>query len=85
MGTFKKYITVIELPHKGVTKKLQLVGKDKQPFAMIRWYGGWRKYVCEFYGDSFIDSDVAREIAEMLYQLNQTHYGKDTRIRDGEN
>lgn len=67
----EKYITFQELPSLAKTRRWYVLGKDKKPFAIIKWYGGWRKYVCIVEQDTFFDSDGMRLISDFLREKNR--------------
>ncbi|MGD9649994.1 MAG: hypothetical protein AB7U41_04315 [Dongiaceae bacterium] len=66
-----KYISFREIPPLAKTRRFYVQDKAGQPFAIIKWYGGWRKYVCFFQGDSFCDQSCLRIIARKLEELNR--------------
>ena len=67
----RKYISFREIPPLAKTRRWYIEDKAGQPFAIIKWYGGWRKYVCYFQGDSFCDQDCLRLIAKFLEEVNR--------------
>lgn len=69
----EKYISFQELPPLAKTRRWYVLDRAKQPFALIKWYGGWRKYVCYFQADSWCDSDCLRMIEEFLTKANEEH------------
>jgi hypothetical protein len=68
-----KYITFQELPPLAKTRRFYVLGRDQKPFAIIKWYGGWRKYVLCLEADTFLDHNALGKITEFLSTLNQTH------------
>lgn len=60
----EKYISFQELPPLAKTRRWYVLGRDKKPFALIKWYGGWRKYVCYIEADTFLDSDCLALVSE---------------------
>jgi len=69
----EKYITFQEIPPLAKTRRWYVLDRAKKPFALIKWYGGWRKYVCCFQGDSYCDSDCLQLIQEFLEKVNKHH------------
>ena len=69
----EKYITFREIPPLAKTRRWYVCDKAGKPFALIKWYGGWRKYVCFFQGDSWCDSDCLQLISEFLEGVNREH------------
>ena len=79
----EKYISFQEIPPLAKTRRWYILDKEKKPFALIKWYGGWRKYVCYFDDASWCDSDCLKMIAEFLERVNREHakmkkYAADT-------
>lgn len=68
----EKYITFKELHPLAKTRRWYVVGKNGEPFAIIKWYGGWRKYVC-YFGECWCDSDCMDLISEFLRKVNGQH------------
>lgn len=68
-----KYISFKEIPPLAKTRRWYVNGKDGKPFAIIKWYGGWRKYVC-YFDESFCDADCLKMIEEFLRTVNKQHY-----------
>ena len=75
----EKYITFDEIPPMAKTRRWYVRDKTGQPFGIIKWYGGWRKYVCYIEKDSFLDSDCMRLIADFLETANKQHHGSTKR------
>lgn len=69
----EKYISFQELPPLAKTRRWYVLGRDKKPFAIIKWYGGWRKYVCIFEQDTFCDHDCLELITNHLKEVNRVH------------
>lgn len=69
----EKYISFKELPPLAKTRRWYVLDREKKPFAIIKWYGGWRKYVCYFEGDSWCDSDCLALIGDFLKKANGAH------------
>lgn len=73
----EKYISFKEIPPLAKTRRWYVLDKERKPFALIKWYGGWRKYVCYFQEDSWCDSDCLTLIAEFISKATKEHlYGK---------
>ncbi len=68
-----KYISFREIPPLAKTRRWYVEGKDKKPFAIIKWYGGWRKYVVYIEADSFLDQDGMQLVADFLERVNREH------------
>lgn len=66
-----KYISFRELPPLAKTRRFYIEDKHGQPFAIIKWYGGWRKYVVYFDDGSWCDQSCLRLIARFLENLNR--------------
>lgn len=73
----EKYISFQELPPLAKTRRWYVLGRDKKPFAIIKWYGGWRKYICIFEQDTFCDHDCLQLISNFLKEKNQQHPKKN--------
>ena len=67
----QQYISFREIPPLAKTRRWYVDDKAGQPFAIIKWYGGWRKYVCYFQADSFCDQSCLRLIAKFLEGVNK--------------
>jgi len=69
------YITFKELPNQrgAKTRRWYVLDKGGVPFAIIKWYGGWRKYVCYFQADSWCDHHCLREIADFCQNHTAGH------------
>jgi len=67
----EKYITFQELPPLAKTRRWYVLGRDSKPFAIIKWYGGWRKYVCCLEADTFLDADCLTLIADFCTKATQ--------------
>lgn len=74
MGTerIEKYISFQELPPMGKTRRWYVRDKLHTPFAVIKWYGGWRKYVC-FFDECYCDADCLRMIADFCAEKTKEH------------
>ena len=73
MNRVEKYISFQEIPPLAKTRRWYVLDKEKKPFAIVKWYGGWRKYVVFLMGDSFIDSDCMRLMADFCEKHNREH------------
>ena len=72
----EKYISFKEIPPLAKTRRWYVLGRDKQAFAVIKWYGGWRKYVCYFQDSSFCDHDCLRMIADFCEKATKEQLTK---------
>jgi len=72
----EKYITFKELPPLAKTRRWYVIDKNDVPFAIIKWYGGWRRYVCYLQADCWVDSDCMRLVADFLDKVNAHHKKK---------
>ena len=72
-----KYIEFEQEDYKGKTKKWVFWNKkDGHICARVYWYGGWRKYVVELYGNGFYDWGFLRMLAEFSEQETLKQLGK---------
>lgn len=73
----KKYIKIVEVANPGHKTKVWHVVDKKIEFLLgvVKWYGGWRKYV--FYTEAgYMDADFLKMIGAFCEERTQEHYGK---------
>lgn len=76
MSRLDKYIEIREVPN-GVkkTKQWQVINLNTQEIVgVVKWYGGWRKYVYYNSVVGYSDWDFMRLIASFCEQKTQEHY-----------
>lgn len=69
-----EYLSITEIPRSGKTN-LYEVSSRGQKVGVIKWYGGWRKYIYYTEPDTYYDSDGMRMISEFMFALNKAYYG----------
>lgn len=62
----KKYIEIRELPRPGKKTKAWIIylRANMEEIGIIKWHGGWRKYVLHHYQGGFYDWDYLRAMAD---------------------
>jgi len=73
MNPAEKYITFQELPPLAKTRRWYILDREKKPFALIKWYGGWRKYVV-YFDECYCDHHCLKMIQEFLEKVNHQHH-----------
>lgn len=76
VATIGKYVEVYEIPNPSKKTKIWEVHNINNPddinIGIIKWYGGWRKYVY-YTGDAYYDWTCLRGIADFCEVQTGAH------------
>ena len=76
METENKHIKIVETPHKGKTKKFDVISKSSEYIlGYIDWYNPWRQYCFTVYpdGETVFNSTCLELITNFLKDINVEH------------
>lgn len=71
-----QYIEIVEVPNEGKRTKIwNIINKQTQEIVgLVKWYGGWRKYVYHHNDNGYSDWDFLRLIADFCETKTKEHY-----------
>lgn len=72
----QKYITFLEAENPGKrTRVWHVLSTQGGKMGVIKWYGGWRKYVYHPSDGEFLDADGMAYIGAFCKERTDTHMG----------
>jgi hypothetical protein len=78
MNRAAKYLRFLEIANPGKLTRIWQVRslRDGDLIGEIRWYGGWRRYVCCHMPNTFSEADGLRFIADFCEEQTRKHLSR---------